>query len=101
MKLLRKVITLLLVLAMLAVGVLFALQNKEPVALDLLVYTFAPHSLALWVLAAFTLGGVAGMLASSLVILRLRTARANANRQLQRANTELDRLRTAGLSSGD
>lgn len=101
MKLLRNILTLLLVVAMVAVGVLFALQNKEPVALDLLVYTFAPHSLALWVLAAFALGGIAGMLASSLVILRLRAGRAASNRQLQRANTELDRLRTAGLTGGD
>lgn len=101
MKLLRKLVALLIVLAMLAAGVLFALQNKEPVPLDLLVYTFEPHSLALWVLSAFALGGVAGMLASSAVILRLRTGRAAANRQLRKVNAELDRLRTAGLTHSE
>lgn len=101
MKLLRKILTLLVVLATLAAGVLFAVQNKDPVALDLLVHTFEPHSLALWVLGAFALGGVAGMLASGAVILRLRAARATANRQLQKANTELDRLRTAGLTGSE
>jgi len=101
MRLLLKILTLVLVIAMLVAGVLFAVQNKEPIALDLLVYTFAPHSLALWVLAAFALGGIAGMLASSAVILRLRAARSGTQRQLQKANAELDRLRTAGLKSSE
>ncbi|MBA6412858.1 LapA family protein [Parahaliea sp. F7430] len=101
MRLLLKLITLLLLLAMLAAGVLFAVQNKEPVPLDLLVYTFTPRSLALWILSAFTIGGIAGMLASSAVILRLRAAGASSKRQLQKANHEIDRLRTAGLKDGE
>ncbi|MBN7798937.1 LapA family protein [Parahaliea mediterranea] len=101
MKLLRKLLSLLIVLAMLAAGVLFALQNRDPVPLDLLVYTFESHSLALWVLSAFALGGVAGMLASGAVILRLRAGRSATSRQLQKANAELDRLRTAGLTGSE
>ena len=53
MNLLRKLITVLVVIATMGVGVLFALQNTVLVPLDVLVYNFEPRSLALWVLAAF------------------------------------------------
>ena len=101
MKLLRNLLYLALVVAMAAVGVLFALQNEMPVPLDLLVVSFEPRSLALWLLIAFALGGLLGMLMSSALVLRTRTALASANRQLARTRAELDKLRTAGLKDGE
>lgn len=101
MKLLRKFIVLLIVLAMVAAGMLFALQNREPVGLDLLFITFEPRSVALWILLAFALGGLLGVLASSAVILGQRAGRTALDRQLQKANAELDRLRTAGLTRSE
>ena len=92
MKFLRNTLTVLIMLATIAVGVLFALQNKMPVPLDLLVYTFEPRSLALWVLGALALGGVLGMLASSAILLRLRASLASSRRQLAKARAESDRL---------
>lgn len=101
MKLLRNLITLALVLATVAVGVLFALQNEVPVPLDMLVYTFQPRSLALWILAAFALGGVLGMVLSSGILVRQRAALARIRRQLAKTRAEVDRLRTAGLKDGE
>ena len=101
MNVLRKILTVLIVLAMIAVGVLFALQNKEPVPLDLLIYTFEPRSLALWLLIAFALGGVLGLVVSSVLMLRNRAALASANRQLAKSKAEVDKLRTAGLKDGE
>ncbi len=101
MNVLRKVIALLVILAMVAVGVLFALQNHQPVGLDLLVYEFAPRSLALWLLLALALGGVLGLLASSVIILRLRGGLAIARRKLEKSKLELDRLRVAGIKDGE
>jgi putative membrane protein len=101
MKLLRNLVYLAVVLAMAAVGVLFALQNEMPVPLDLLVYTFEPRSLALWLLIALATGGVLGMLMSSALLVRHRAALAAANRQLARSRAELDKLRTAGLKDGE
>ncbi len=98
MKLLRTLLTVVVVLATLAVGVLFALQNKQPVPLDLLVYAFEPRSLALWLLLALAVGGAAGMLISSVLIVRLRAALGTAQRQLAKSRTEVDSLRTAGLT---
>mgnify|MGYP001069797046 CR=1 FL=1 len=101
MKLLRKILTIIIVLATLALGVLFALQNKMPVPLDLLVFTFEPRSLALWVLLAFALGGLCGMLISSAILMRQRATISSSNRQLAKARKEVDKLRTAGLSDGE
>lgn len=96
MKILRIVITLLVLLAMTSAGVLFAAANDAPVPLDLLFYTFSPQSLALWVLAAFALGGVVGMLVSSALMLRMRTALGSSKRQLNKTREELNQLRAQG-----
>ncbi len=101
MKLLRKLSTVLILLATVAVGVLFALQNTVLVPLDLLVYTFEPRSLALWMLIALALGGILGMLASSAILVRQRAAIGSTNRQLLKARAEVDTLRTAGLKDGE
>jgi putative membrane protein len=101
MKLLRNLITVLLVLAAASVGVLFALQNETPVPLDVLVYTFEPRSLALWVLSAFAIGGVLGLVLSSGILLRQRASLARSNRQLSKTRAEVDKLRTAGLKDGE
>jgi uncharacterized membrane protein YciS (DUF1049 family) len=95
MKSLRKLLTVVIVLAALGVGMLFALQNKIPVPLDLLVYTFEPRSLALWVLSAFAIGGLLGMLACSAIMLRQRASLGSAKRQLARTRAEVGKLRDA------
>jgi putative membrane protein len=101
MNLLRKLLTILVVLATVVVGVLFALQNTTLVPLDLLVYTFDPKSLALWVLAAFAAGGVLGMLTASGIILRLRTTLRMANKRTAKVMSELDTLRASGSKSSE
>lgn len=98
MKLLAKFFTLVIVLAMMIIGILFALQNKQPVPLDLLVYTFTPQSLALWVLCAFALGGLFGLLMSSLYLVRMRASLGVAKRELGKARTAL-RLQQGNTAS--
>ncbi|PLW81980.1 DUF1049 domain-containing protein [Kineobactrum sediminis] len=96
MKLLRKIFYVLVGLAMLVAGILFALQNRDPIALDLLVYRFDPRSLALWLLSALGIGGLLGLLASGLIILRLRASLATTRRKLDKCRQEVDTLRIAG-----
>ncbi|MFK7829271.1 MAG: lipopolysaccharide assembly protein LapA domain-containing protein [Congregibacter sp.] len=93
----RKLIALLLAVAMAGVGVLFALQNTDPVPLDVLFMTLPPRSVALWVLGALALGGLLGLLLSGFAILRLRARLMTANRQTRNAQAEADRLRATGL----
>jgi lipopolysaccharide assembly protein A len=100
MKLLRKLLTVLIVLATLVVGVLFALQNKVLVPLDLLVYTFGPQSIALWILVAFALGGLLGMVVSSVILVRTRTTLGSCRRQLDRTLAELSKLRSESPAVG-
>ena len=101
MKFLRKLLTAVVLLAALAVGMLFALQNKAAVPLDLLVYTFEPRSLALWVLSAFAIGGILGMLACSAIMLRQRAYLGAANRRLARSRSEVGKLREASPDAPD
>lgn len=94
MKLLRNLLTVLVVLATLGMGVLFALQNKSLVPLDLIVYTFEPQSLAVWVLVAFALGGMLGMMVSSLILVRTRGSLVSCKRQLDKIREEVSKLRS-------
>lgn len=94
MKPLRKLLTVLIILATLVVGVLFALQNTIQVPLDLLVYTFGAQSLALWVLLAFVLGGVLGMIISSIILVRTRASLKSATRKLEKNRVEISSLQT-------
>ena len=82
MNLIKKTTYFLIVLAVLVLGALFAVQNTVAVPLDLLLIYLPARSVALWVLLAFAIGGVIGMLTSIGLVLRLRTALLRANRQL-------------------
>mmetsp|Transcript_29026 Transcript_29026/g.47650 ORF Transcript_29026/g.47650 Transcript_29026/m.47650 type:complete len:102 (-) Transcript_29026:145-450(-) len=95
----RKLFALILAVAMAAVGVLFALQNAEPVPLDILIMILPPRSLALWVLGALALGGLLGILLSSIAVLRLRARLMSARRQLANSQVEMDKLRVRGLAT--
>lgn len=100
MKFLRHILTVLVAFAMVGVGVLFALQNEAPVALDLLVYDFEPKSLALWVLSAFAIGGIFGLLVSSAMLLRMRASLRASRRQLEKTRLEVNELRAEGPVAG-
>lgn len=63
---------LLLVLVAAAWGILFSLANTSRTTLDLVVITLPEGPLAVWVLGAFVLGGLGGLLASSAAIWRAR-----------------------------
>ena len=101
MSILRSLVMLVVVVAMAGVGALFALQNEATVPLDILVYTFAPRSVALWVLAAFALGGGAGLIMASFLVLRLRARLRLLRRQLHKAQGETERLRSKDIVVGD
>ncbi len=88
MQFLRNLFYFLIAVAMLALGALFAVQNEATVPLDLLVVALPERSVALWVLLAFTVGGLAGLLASLGIILRQRAALATARRKLSKGRVQ-------------
>lgn len=78
---------------MLAVGVLFAIQNTVLVPLDLLFIVLPERSLALWLILALSFGVVLGMVVSWGIIFRLKKDLLLARSQSARSKKELDNMR--------
>lgn len=97
MRFLKRLVVVLLVIAVLLVGILFTLHNTTPVTIDLILVTLPQASLSLWILGAFALGGVLGILLSSLMLMSLKTRLYYLNKKMQSSRQELNKLRTSGL----
>ena len=97
MLLLKRITVVLLLLAILLIGMLFSIQNSATAPLDLLVIQLSEQKVALWVLLAFAIGGIVGMLISALTIVRLKGDLMLLRRKLAKSDKELDNLRTADL----
>jgi len=99
MRWIRRALIALLLLVVLIFGLLFSLQNAQGVPLDLLALQLHERPLAVWLLAAFALGGFAGMLASSVALIRLQANRYRLRRRLEHCERELSELKGAALRS--
>lgn len=97
MRWIRRLLVIIVLLLVLAFGLLFSLQNGARVPLDLLVAQLQERPLAVWLLVAFALGGVAGMVVSSVALVRLQASRFRLRRRLEACEKELSGLKTAPL----
>ncbi|MFT5576872.1 MAG: putative membrane protein [Bermanella sp.] len=93
MGLLKKILFLIFLIAILAYGALFAVQNDTPVPLDLLVMKLPELRLSLWLVAAFILGGLSGLLISALKLIQSKGQYQLVCRKLAKAEKELNQLR--------
>lgn len=91
MRLIRSILVLLLLLLVLAAGLLFTIQNDVLVPLNVLVAELPAQRLSTWIILSFFLGGLAGLAASSLAILRLQASRLRSRRLLNVQQTKLER----------
>ncbi len=98
---LRGLLILIVALAAIAIGGLFSLQNKQPVAVDLLLIQLPEQSLSLWLLAALFLGALLGLSAGSTLLMKKRAQMLKLRRERDQLKTEVDRLRRVGISPGD
>ncbi|MDG1494537.1 MAG: LapA family protein [Porticoccaceae bacterium] len=71
-------IKFLLLLAIAAVGALFALENSQQVNIDFIVLQSTALSLGLWLMIFLVAGSVLGLLASSVLITYYRRKLARA-----------------------
>ncbi|MFG6160168.1 lipopolysaccharide assembly protein LapA domain-containing protein [Halomonas sp. 1390] len=93
MRWLKGLILAIILLAVLLIGILFAVNNQQTLPLNLIWIELPAVSLSVWLLASLTVGVLLGMLAMSGVYLRLRTLLTRAQRHNQQQRKELDRLR--------
>lgn len=94
-------IFLVIVVALMAVGLLFSSRNTAAYSIDLIILKLPEISIALLILATLVIGLIAGWLLSLSTYLRLKTGQVKAERSLKLAQKELDSLRIAGLKDGE
>lgn len=88
----------LIVLA-LVFGVLFSVQNTVRVPLDLLIIRLPEATVAAWVLWAFVIGGLVGVLISAIALFTMKSRVTLLLRRIDKLNRELDSSHTAELRS--
>jgi len=93
MRWLKGLILAIILLAVLLIGILFAVNNQQTLPLNLIWIELPPASLSVWLLASLAVGVLLGMIAMSGIYLRLRTLLTRAQRHNQQQRKELDRLR--------
>ncbi len=71
---LRKYLVILLVIAAVIIGVVFALSNEAAVALNLIFYITPPIPVSLLVLGAFGVGLLLGIVVTGFAVLKLKVA---------------------------
>jgi len=97
MRWIRRALIAILLLLVLVFGLLFSLQNVQSVPLDLIALQLHERPLAVWLLAAFALGGLAGLAAGSIALVKLQANRYRLRRRLETCERELSELRGSAL----
>jgi putative membrane protein len=85
----KRLVVFLVLVLVLIFGMLFAVQNTATVPLDLLLVQFSEQRISVWLLLAFTLGGVLGVLVSSMAIIRLKSQLLLLQRKLGKQDKAL------------
>ncbi len=68
-------------------SIVFSFSNTQPVALSFGIVTLAPQALAVWIIAAFALGAMLGLLLGAGVLRNLR-----AKLEIKRLRAQLSQL---------
>lgn len=97
MRWIRRLLIAILLLLVLVFGLLFSLQNGQSVPLDLVAMRLTERPLAVWLLAAFVLGGLAGLAAGSLALITLQANRYRLRRRLDVCERELSELKGSAI----
>ncbi|UTW02534.1 DUF1049 domain-containing protein [Amphritea atlantica] len=97
MRWLKTLLVLALCIIFLFCGWTFATLNTELVSINMFFFTLPEASLSIWLMASFVVGGVVGVLVSSLFVMVLKLKLKAAKRKISSADKELDQLRTASL----
>ena len=97
MRWIKGLILAVILLVVVLVGILFAVNNQQAIALNLIWAELPAVSLSVWLLATLAVVVIVGMLAMLGVYVRLKARLARSERHNKQQRKELDRLRTQGL----
>ena len=90
---LQKVIIGLVVIFLILAALVFSLNNQVSVSLNFLFFETAAYGIAFWLILAFVVGGVIGMLLTSLAMIRISVSKRHVQKKLDQAEKQLERLR--------
>ncbi|PRY60379.1 putative membrane protein [Vreelandella songnenensis] len=94
MRWIKGLILAVILLVVLLIGILFAVNNQQAIALNLIWVELPAVSFSVWLLATLTFGVLLGMLAMLGVYARLKARLARSERHNKQQRKELDQLRT-------
>ena len=97
MRWIKNGLVLIVALALLVTGILFASKNTANYPIDLIFVQLPEISIAFLVLTSLLIGLITGWLLSLSTFMRIKTAQIKAERALKLARKELDALRISGL----
>lgn len=90
---LQKVLLILLVLCLVLVALVFSLNNQMAVALNFLFFETQPHGVAVWIIMAFVVGALVGVVMTVLATMRKSVSRRNLEKRLARSEQALEKSR--------
>ncbi|MFM1895694.1 MAG: hypothetical protein RLZZ385_768 [Pseudomonadota bacterium] len=95
----KRIATGLFLLLVFLAGISFSFLNDTPVPLSLGLWSFAPRPVALWIIMAFAIGGLLGLLFGTGISHYFRSQREirELRKRLRAAETEAGKLRNMPL----
>lgn len=99
MKWLKRICVLLVLVAVFFWGMLFTSENTAEVPLHLVFWQGPSASISLWVILAFAVGGIVGLVLSLALMTRLRAGMLRAERRAERFEKELSNLRANAVKA--
>lgn len=90
---LRKILITVLVLVLVLMALVFSMNNQMAVSLNFLLFETPPHGVAVWVIMAFVLGALIGVLMTLLATFRTSVSRRQLKKRLDRAEQALEKSR--------
>lgn len=92
MRLLTRLLLLVLLVVVFLAGMMFTFQNTQEIPLDLFFVKLPPAALSVWVLSAFAIGGILGVVFTLGVAVKVKTGKIAVQRQLKKAEKTVQKL---------
>jgi uncharacterized membrane protein YciS (DUF1049 family) len=90
---LQKIVIVLLVLVLALLALVFSLNNQMAVPLNFLIFETRPYGVAMWIILAFVLGALVGVLMATLATLKAKVSRRSLQKKLERTEQALEKER--------